>query len=45
MDEIKHELENRLERLRLVGKLLQAHRFNARPCFDLEMMQEMGFLC
>ncbi len=33
------------ERLRLVGKLLEAHRFNARPCFDLEMMQEMGFLC
>jgi excinuclease ABC subunit B len=41
--EIKRELEERLERLRLDGKLLEAHRLNARTRFDLEMMQEVGY--
>ena len=43
VDEIKRELEERLERLRLDGKLLEAHRLNARTRFDLEMMQEVGY--
>jgi excinuclease ABC subunit B len=41
--DIKQELEERLERLRLDGKLLEAHRLNARTRFDLEMMQEVGY--
>jgi excinuclease ABC subunit B len=40
---IKEELETRLEQLRLAGKLLEAHRLNARTRFDLEMMQEVGY--
>jgi excinuclease ABC subunit B len=43
VDTIKQELEERLERLRLDGKLLEAHRLNARTRFDLEMMQEVGY--
>ncbi|MEI8374685.1 MAG: excinuclease ABC subunit UvrB [Planctomycetota bacterium] len=43
VDEIKRELEERLERLRLDGKLLEAHRLNARTRFDIEMMQEVGY--
>jgi len=43
VDDIKHELDERLERLRLDGKLLEAHRLNARTRFDLEMMQEVGY--
>ncbi len=41
--EIKRELEERLERFRLDGKLLEAHRLNARTRFDIEMMQEVGY--
>lgn len=40
---IKQELEERLEQLRNVGKLLEAQRLNARTRFDIEMMQEVGF--
>ena len=43
IDDIKRELDERLERLRLDGKLLEAHRLNARTRFDLEMMQEVGY--
>ena len=43
VDEIKRELDERLERLRLDGKLLEAHRLNARTRFDIEMMQEVGY--
>ncbi len=43
IDTIKQELDERLERLRLDGKLLEAHRLNARTRFDLEMMQEVGY--
>jgi excinuclease ABC subunit B len=40
---IKQELEERLEQLRSIGKLLEAQRLNARTRFDLEMMQEVGY--
>ena len=40
---IKEELEMRLEQLRLAGKLIEAHRLNARTRFDIEMMQEVGY--
>jgi len=43
IDSIKAELEERLERLRLNGKLLEAQRLSARTRFDIEMMQEMAF--
>ena len=40
---IKEELEERLERLRVSGKLLEAQRLSARTRFDIEMMQEVGY--
>ena len=43
IDEIKRELEERLEELKRAGKLLEAHRLNARTRFDIEMMQEVGY--
>jgi excinuclease ABC subunit B len=43
IDEIKRELQERLEQLKAQGKLLEAHRLNARTRFDIEMMQEVGY--
>ena len=43
VDEIKTELEERLEVLRNQGKLLEAQRLGARTRFDLEMLQEVGY--
>jgi excinuclease ABC subunit B len=43
IDEIKRELNERLEELKRAGKLLEAHRLSARTRFDLEMMQEVGY--
>jgi excinuclease ABC subunit B len=43
VDSIKQELEERLERLRDLGKLLEAQRLNARTRFDIEMMLEVGY--
>jgi excinuclease ABC subunit B len=40
---IRKELEERLEQLRNVGKLLEAQRLNARSRFDIEMMTEVGY--
>ncbi len=40
---IKQELEERLERFRSQGKLLEAQRLNARTRFDLEMLSEVGY--
>ena len=40
---IKQELEERLEHLRNLGKLLEAQRLNARTRFDIEMMLEVGY--
>jgi len=40
---IRKELEDRLEQLRNVGKLLEAQRLNARSRFDIEMMTEVGY--
>ncbi|MEQ8788499.1 MAG: excinuclease ABC subunit UvrB [Pirellulaceae bacterium] len=42
IDSIKEELEQRLEQLRTVGKLLEAQRLSARTRFDIEMLQEVG---
>lgn len=40
---IEQELEERLEELRSLGKLLEAQRLEQRTRYDIEMMQEMGF--
>ena len=42
-EEIREELEERLEVFRREGKLLEAQRLSARTRFDLEMMQEVGY--
>src|SRR5215203_2135555 len=43
VDEIKHELEERVKELELENKLLEAHRLRQRTEYDLEMMKELGF--
>jgi excinuclease ABC subunit B len=43
VDEIRRELQERLEQFREQGKMLEAHRLNARTRFDLEMLQEVGY--
>ncbi len=40
---IEAELEERLEYLRAVGKLLEAQRLEQRTRYDIEMMQEVGY--
>jgi excinuclease ABC subunit B len=42
-DEIRAELERRLEEFRRQGKLLEAQRLSARTRFDIEMLQEVGY--
>ena len=43
IDQIKHELAERLEQLKSNGKLLEAHRLSARTRYDIEMLQEVGY--
>ncbi len=43
VDQIRAELEERLEVLRQQGKLLEAQRLNARTRFDMEMLLEVGY--
>ena len=43
LEEIREELEQRLEQFRREGKLLEAQRLSARTRFDMEMLQEMGY--
>jgi len=43
IDEIKDELNRRLEQFKAEGKLLEAQRLSARTRFDLEMLQEVGY--
>ena len=40
---ISDELEERLQELKLTGKLLEAQRLEQRTRFDIEMLQEMGY--
>jgi excinuclease ABC subunit B len=40
---IRGELQERLEELRNAGKLLEVQRLEQRTCYDLEMLEEMGF--
>ncbi|HMK54489.1 MAG TPA: excinuclease ABC subunit UvrB [Methanobacteriaceae archaeon] len=41
--DIKLELEERLQELKLQDKLVEAQRLEQRTRFDLEMLQEMGY--
>ena len=43
VDEIRHELEQRVKELESENKLLEAHRLRQRTEYDLEMMKELGF--
>jgi excinuclease ABC subunit B len=43
VDEIRHELEERVKELEAENKLLEAHRLRQRTEYDLEMLQELGF--
>ncbi|MEW5251190.1 excinuclease ABC subunit UvrB [Microbulbifer discodermiae] len=43
IDQIKEELQQRLEQLRKNDKLLEAQRLEQRTRYDLEMMQELGY--
>lgn len=43
IDEIRAELEERLDLFRREGKLLEAQRLAARTRFDIEMMEEVGY--
>ncbi len=40
---IEKELEERLEQLKMEGRLLEAQRLEQRTRYDLEMMSEIGF--
>ncbi|CAN5772042.1 excinuclease ABC subunit B [soil metagenome] len=40
---IREDLKNRVEELRVEGKLLEAQRLLARTKFDLEMLEEVGY--
>lgn len=43
VDQIKIELKERLERLRELGKLVEAQRLEQRTLFDMEMILEVGY--
>ena len=43
IEDIKVELEERLNELRSQGKLLEAQRLEARTNYDIEMLQEVGY--
>lgn len=43
IEEIREELRERLKELRDNDKLLEAQRLEQRTCFDIEMMQELGY--
>jgi excinuclease ABC subunit B len=44
LGQIEHELEARLAQFRMEGKLLEAQRLEQRTRFDLEMLEETGFV-
>ncbi len=43
VDEIRHELEERLKELESENKMLETHRLRQRTEYDLEMLKELGF--
>ncbi|MBA2568081.1 MAG: excinuclease ABC subunit UvrB [Actinobacteria bacterium] len=43
VDEIRHELNERVKELEAENKMLEGHRLRQRTEYDLEMMKELGF--
>jgi len=43
IEDIRKELQERLEELKTQGKTLEAHRLDARTNYDIEMLQEVGY--
>ncbi|HEU4724452.1 MAG TPA: helicase-related protein, partial [Candidatus Eisenbacteria bacterium] len=43
VDEIRHELNERVKELESESKMLEAHRLRQRTEYDLEMLKELGF--
>jgi excinuclease ABC subunit B len=43
VDEIRHEMSERVKELESEGKMLEAHRLRQRTEYDLEMLKELGF--
>jgi excinuclease ABC subunit B len=43
IEDIKLELDERLQELRTQGKLLEAQRLEARTNYDMEMLREVGY--
>ncbi|MBI3397261.1 excinuclease ABC subunit B, partial [Candidatus Woesebacteria bacterium] len=43
-DQIKNDLDNRTKELKKQGKVLEAHRLHQRVTYDLEMIQEVGYV-
>jgi excinuclease ABC subunit B len=43
VDEIRHEMNERVKELELEGKMLEGHRLRQRTEYDLEMLKELGF--
>ncbi|MDQ6775304.1 MAG: UvrB/UvrC motif-containing protein, partial [Actinomycetota bacterium] len=42
-EEIKHELQEQVNRFDAEGRMLESHRIRQRTEYDLEMMRELGF--
>jgi excinuclease ABC subunit B len=43
VDEIRHEMSERVKELESEGKMLEGHRLRQRTEYDLEMLKELGF--
>lgn len=43
LEPVQQELHKRLAELRAHGRLVEAQRLEQRTCYDLEMMQELGY--
>ena len=42
--QIKKDLAKRVEELKSQGKVLEAHRLNQKTTYDLQMIEEVGFV-
>ncbi|MEK7155167.1 MAG: excinuclease ABC subunit UvrB [Patescibacteria group bacterium] len=42
--QIRHDLDIQIAKFKSEGKMLEAHRINQRVNYDLEMIQELGFV-
>lgn len=43
-DDIKYDLDKRVKELKKLGKLLEAQRLSQKVTYDLEMIQEIGYV-